>query len=296
VRCDSCTQPLEAALRCFRDRQPGYQPSGTFGFDADSEAASPDSLGYPQTAEGRFHALELPQTCRSAERQQGRYASGVERGWPEAAPPGGPHGQQRSDFEAKAADIIGLYLNPPQHAAVFCVDEKTAIQALDRLDPAAFARSRRAPWIRILPAWNPLPVCGTGHCQWPRSRKDRCTPHQSGLRRLSEGGRRPVPARSAVHIILDNLSAHKTALAREFLEQTPRVRFHFTPTYSTRSNGGSPKSSVKSSPAAFTSVPDLARKVTTLHQRVLRQCRADSLEILRPFPPRRSNEFFATGH
>ncbi len=39
------------------------------------------------------------------------------------------------DFERKAADMIGLYVNPPQHAAVFCVDEKTAIQALDRLDP-----------------------------------------------------------------------------------------------------------------------------------------------------------------
>src|SRR6185295_11257415 len=39
------------------------------------------------------------------------------------------------DFETKAADVIGLYVNPPQHAAVFCVDEKTAIQALDRLDP-----------------------------------------------------------------------------------------------------------------------------------------------------------------
>ena len=38
-------------------------------------------------------------------------------------------------FEAKAADIIGLYINPPSHAAVFCVGEKTAIQALDRLDP-----------------------------------------------------------------------------------------------------------------------------------------------------------------
>jgi hypothetical protein len=38
-------------------------------------------------------------------------------------------------FEEKAADIIGLYMNPPQSAAVFCVDEKTAIQALDRLDP-----------------------------------------------------------------------------------------------------------------------------------------------------------------
>src|SRR3990170_5010686 len=39
------------------------------------------------------------------------------------------------DFERKAADVIGLYLNPPDHAAVFAVDEKTAIQALDRLDP-----------------------------------------------------------------------------------------------------------------------------------------------------------------
>lgn len=39
------------------------------------------------------------------------------------------------DFKTKAADIIGLYVKPPQHAAVYCVDEKTAIQALDRLDP-----------------------------------------------------------------------------------------------------------------------------------------------------------------
>ncbi len=52
-----------------------------------------------------------------------------------------PHRLDRSrasndpQFEEKAADIIGLYLHPPQHAAVFCVDEKTAIQALDRLDP-----------------------------------------------------------------------------------------------------------------------------------------------------------------
>ncbi|MCW8237381.1 IS630 family transposase, partial [Verminephrobacter eiseniae] len=38
------------------------------------------------------------------------------------------------DFETKAADVIGLYLNPPAHAVVFCVDEKTAIQALDRKD------------------------------------------------------------------------------------------------------------------------------------------------------------------
>jgi hypothetical protein len=48
------------------------------------------------------------------------------------------------DFEQKAADIIGLYMNPPQHAAVFCVDEKTAIQALDRLDPVLPLSTGRA--------------------------------------------------------------------------------------------------------------------------------------------------------
>src|ERR1700737_4558257 len=48
------------------------------------------------------------------------------------------------DFERKAADVIGLYVNPPQHAAVFCVDEKTAIQTLDRLDPVLPLSPRRA--------------------------------------------------------------------------------------------------------------------------------------------------------
>ena len=54
---------------------------------------------------------------------------------------------QDADFESKAADIIGLYLNPPQHAAIFSVDEKTAIQALDRKDPgpAAVAWASRTP-------------------------------------------------------------------------------------------------------------------------------------------------------
>ena len=44
------------------------------------------------------------------------------------------------DFETKAADVIGLYLNPPANAAVFCVDEKTAIQALDRKDRCSCCR------------------------------------------------------------------------------------------------------------------------------------------------------------
>jgi len=78
-------------------------------------------------------------SCRKMAEALGLSKSTVQRVWAQARLK--PHRLDRymaSDdphFEEKAADIIGLYMNPPQHAAVFCVDEKTAIQALDRLDP-----------------------------------------------------------------------------------------------------------------------------------------------------------------
>jgi hypothetical protein len=68
------------------------------------------------------------------------------------------------EFETKAAYIIGLYLNPPQHAPVFCVDETTAIQALDRLDPVLpLTGASRAVWLRVLPPWvcyRHMVICG----------------------------------------------------------------------------------------------------------------------------------------
>jgi len=78
-------------------------------------------------------------SCRKLAAQLGVSKDTVQRVWHRAGLK--PHRLERymasddPDFESKAADIIGLYLNPPQHAAVFCVDEKSAIQALDRLDP-----------------------------------------------------------------------------------------------------------------------------------------------------------------
>src|SRR5213593_4851084 len=78
-------------------------------------------------------------SCRKLASVLGVSKDAVHRVWKEAGLK--PHRLERymasddPDFEPKAADIIGLYLNPPQHAAVFCVDEKTAIQALDRKDP-----------------------------------------------------------------------------------------------------------------------------------------------------------------
>lgn len=78
-------------------------------------------------------------SCRKMGAATGLSQSTVQRIW--ARNRIRPHRVERymasddPDFEQKAADIIALYMNPPQHAAVFCVDEKSAIQALDRLDP-----------------------------------------------------------------------------------------------------------------------------------------------------------------
>src|SRR3954452_9300120 len=69
----------------------------------------------------KIHHNLVGKTCRRARLQPHRFERYMQSDDP--------------DFETKAADVIGLYVNPPQHAAVFAVDEKTAIQALDRLDP-----------------------------------------------------------------------------------------------------------------------------------------------------------------
>jgi transposase len=137
-------------------------------------------------------------------------------------------------FETKAADIIGLYVNPPQHAAVFCLDEKTAIQALDRLDPVLPLSPGRAErhgfeYYRhgTLSLYAALDT-GTGEVigkTAPRHTSEEFVAF------LSDVVARQSPRRE-IHIILDNLSAHKTARVRQFLEAHPRVHLHFTPTYS----------------------------------------------------------------
>jgi transposase len=139
-----------------------------------------------------------------------------------------------ADFVAKATDIIGLYLNPPQHAAVFCVDEKTAIQALDRLVPVLPLSPGRAErhgfeYYRhgTLSLYAALDV-KTGKVEGKTTRR-----HTSAdfIGFLSDVVSKTRWAKE-IHIVLDNLSAHKTTAVREFLEQNPKVRFHFTPTYS----------------------------------------------------------------
>ncbi len=170
-------------------------------------------------------------------------------------------------FERKAADIIGLYLNPPQHAAVFCVDEKTAIQALDRLDPVLPLSPGRAErhgfeyyrhgTLSLYAAFNTR----TGEVLGKTAERHTSAEFVAFLTALVAH----QPRRQAIHVILDNLAAHKTRQVEAFLAAHPQVPLHFTPTYASWLNQVELWfAKIERDVIArgiFTSVPDLARKL-----------------------------------
>ena len=177
-------------------------------------------------------------SCRKLADQLGVSKTMVHRVWQEAGLK--PHRLERymasndPDFERKAADIIGLYLDPPQHAAVFCVDEKTAIQALDRRDrvlPLSPGRAERHGFeykrngtLSLYAALNTK----TGQVQGKTARRHTSKEFVGFLADVVA----PYDAEQKIHIICDNLSAHKTQKVAEFLEAHDNVKLHFTPTYS----------------------------------------------------------------
>ena len=171
------------------------------------------------------------------------------------------------DFEKKAADIIGLYLNPPTNAAVFCVDEKSSIQALDRLDPVLPMSPGRAErhgfeYYRhgTLSLYAALET-QTGAVLGKAAPRHTSEEFVAFLREIVAH----QPANREIHIIADNLSAHKTARVREFLELNPNVKMHHTPTYSSWLNQVELWfSKIERDVIArgvFKSVPDLKRKL-----------------------------------
>jgi transposase len=138
------------------------------------------------------------------------------------------------NFESKAADVIGLYVNPPQHAAVFCVDEKTAIQALDRLDPVlplspgrlerhGFEYYRHGT-LSLYAALNTK----TGKVLGKTTARHTSEEFVAFLEEVVTS----QPRGKEIHIIADNLSAHKTKRVAAFLADRPHVHLHYTPTYS----------------------------------------------------------------
>lgn len=138
------------------------------------------------------------------------------------------------DFESKAADVIALYLNPPQHAVVFSLDEKTAIQALDRRDPVlpmspgrmerhGFEYIRKGT-LSLYAALNTTTGEVIGQTA-PRHTSEEFVAFLGAVVASQ-------PRDREIHIILDNLSTHKTQRVRDFLADHQKVQLHFTPTYS----------------------------------------------------------------
>ena len=137
-------------------------------------------------------------------------------------------------FIEKVRDIVGLYLNPPDHALVLCVDEKSQIQALNRTQPVlpmglGYVEGITHDYVRhgtttLFAALDIATGAVFTECK-PRHR------HQeflSFLRRLDAA----VPEELDVHLIVDNYATHKHPKVRTWLAQRPRYHVHYTPTYS----------------------------------------------------------------
>ena len=245
-------------------------------------------------------------SCRKLAAVLGVSKDAVHRVWKEAGLK--PHRLERymasddPDFESKAADIIGLYLRPPRHAAVFCVDEKTAIQALDRLDPVLPLSPGRAErhgfeYYRhgTLSLYAALDTA-TGRVHGKTAARHTSQDFVAFLKEIVA----LCPPNQQIHIILDNLSAHKTTLVREFLEENPRIRFHFTPTYSSWLNQvelwfAKIEREVIAR-GVFTSVSDLARKLRRYINAYSANAQPFRWKYSDPARRIRTNDFYATGH
>jgi len=135
-------------------------------------------------------------------------------------------------FAAKLRDVVGLYIDPPAHAVVLSVDEKSQIQALDRTQPGLPMKQGRAGTMThdykrngtttLFAALDVLDGTVIGRCM-QRHR------HQEFIRFLN-AVEAQVPVGKVVHVILDNYATHKHPKVLDWLARHPRFVFHFTPT------------------------------------------------------------------
>jgi hypothetical protein len=135
-------------------------------------------------------------------------------------------------FAAKLSDIVGLYVDPPAHAVVLSIDEKSQIQALDRTQPGLPMKKGRCNTMThncirngtttLFAALNVLDGKVIGRCMQQHR-------HQEFIRFLNTV-EAAVPAGKIVHAIADNYATHKHPKVREWLVRHPRWTFHFTPT------------------------------------------------------------------
>ena len=137
-------------------------------------------------------------------------------------------------FVDKVYDVVGLYLNPPEAAVVYCVDEKSQIQALSRSQPAlpmmpGMPEKRTHDYVRngttsLFAAFN----TADGSVISSLHRRHRTVEFKKFLAKVDT----EVPDGLDIHLVCDNYGTHKAPAIKTWLAQHPRVQMHFTPTYS----------------------------------------------------------------
>ncbi|NQY61792.1 IS630 family transposase [Cognatishimia sp.] len=138
------------------------------------------------------------------------------------------------NFAAKVRDVVGLYMNPPDHAVVLCVDEKSQIQALERgqlVLPMTIGHSEKATPTYMRHGTTSLFAAldvATGHVIGKCYQQHRSEEFLKFLKLID----REVPKDLEVHLVLDNLSTHNTPAVLRWRRRHSRFHFHFTPTYS----------------------------------------------------------------
>src|SRR5215211_3338962 len=135
-------------------------------------------------------------------------------------------------LEAKVRDVVGLYLDPPAHAIVLCVDEKSQIQALERTQPVrpvapGRAEQRTHDYVRhgTTTLFAALEVA-TGQVTDACHPRHRHSEFLDFLRLVAKA----YPRRQ-LHVVLDNYATHKHVMVQAWLTRHPRIHLHFTPTY-----------------------------------------------------------------
>lgn len=181
-------------------------------------------------------------SCRTLAKALGTNATMISRVW--AANGLKPHRSRTfkvstdPQFAAKLTDVVGLYLNPPEHALVLSVDEKSQIQALDRTQPTLPLKkwrcgTRTHDYVRhgttTLFAALEMAQGKLIGCCMSRHR------HQEWIKFLGQIDRQ-TPADLDLHLIVDNYATHKHPQVKAWLQRHPRFHLHFTPTSSSWAN------------------------------------------------------------
>jgi hypothetical protein len=137
-------------------------------------------------------------------------------------------------FEEKLNDVVGRYLNPHENAVVFCIDEKTSIQALDRSQPGLLLKKGRCGTVThddkrngtstLFAAIEVATGRVVGECYQKHTHKE--------LLRFLKQAESQTQKDQDLHIIVDNYATHKHKKVRDWLAKNKRVNLHFTPTSS----------------------------------------------------------------